>query len=72
MADEPDILDTTPPEGIPGALFAAVVRILLDSYKVGSMNPQTAAGAGAKAQNVAVEIFEKQVAFYEAIVEEEG
>lgn len=72
MSNEPDILDTTPPEGIPGALFQEVVKILLASYKPGSMNPVTSTGAGQKAQNVAVAIFEKQVEYYTALAGEEG
>lgn len=70
--DDNDILEQTAPEGIPGALFAAVVRILLDMYRPGSMVPVTADGSGQKAQRVALAIFEKQVEFYTAIVAEEG
>lgn len=72
MADEPDILHTTPPEGIPGALFAEFTRILLEAYGPGTQNPVTATGAGRKAERVSVELHEALIAHYEAVAAEEA
>lgn len=70
MTDERDILQTTPPEGIPGALFAQITKRLLERYPPGSQNPVTATGAGRKAEAAALEILQDMMAFYAAVAEE--
>lgn len=71
MDDEPDILDLTPPEGIPGALFTEITAVLMKQYKPGTII-NTINGCGTKAQLATVAVLEAVVAFYEAVAEAEG
>lgn len=65
-----DVLEATVPEGIPGALFAAMTKVLLKHYKPGTII-NTAQGAGTKAQNAAVDLLEVMTEFYAAVASEE-
>lgn len=56
-----DILDITPPAGIPGALFNAIVDVLQDHYK------NVVPGTGKKlAQRAALRVLNTTLKFYEA------
>ncbi len=59
-----DILEITPPEGIPGALFNKLTDLIYDSYPMKSR---------VKAQRVALRSLEIMVEFYEEVAKaEEG
>ena len=69
--EEFDVLSITVPEGIPGALFQALMRKLLETYKPGTII-NTAAGAGKKAEIAALACLETMISYYEAVAAEEG
>ena len=59
-----DILEITPPEGVPGALFNKLTDLIYDSYPMKSR---------VKAQRVALRSLEIMVEFYEEVAKaEEG
>lgn len=68
--DHEDILDVTPPAGIPGALFVAVAEVLAQHYKPGT-TINTEAGAKTRAKNATVSVLEILVNFYEEAAEQE-
>jgi hypothetical protein len=70
MNDEPDILDTTPPAGIPGALFSAMLKQTLSDYKPGT-TIVTDAGASQRASRHVIALLELMTAFYEEAAAEE-
>lgn len=69
-APEPDILDFTLPESIPGALFDALVEKLVSLYKPGT-TIITPAGATLRAKHAALAVLETALAYYEAVAKED-
>jgi len=65
MADK-DILDDTCPEGIPGALFDALVTVVLARYQPGTI-VNTLPGATAKAKLCAIDALAVLTAYYEKV-----
>ena len=70
MTEEPnDPLLTTPPEGIPGALFVAIAALLEKEY---ARVPTTPTGRNIKARLTAVKILETLTAYYEKLENHDG